>query len=102
MKMPRNATGIKNIKDLTLDSLISWILSLAYFIIFICLFVVLLARLVVIWVVIAFSPLLVLGFVMGDKFKITDSFGEVKIFKEFFMPVFISFPIVIGHVMLIA
>ncbi len=102
MNMPKTTEGIKDLESLTVDSVISLVLSLAYFIVFICLFVVLFARLVVIWLVIAFSPILVLQFVMGDKFSITDKIGPVKIFHEFFMPTLVAFPIVIGHIMLVS
>jgi len=98
--MAKNQDNITTLENLTIDSFVSVILAIAYFIVFICLFIVLMARLVVIWIVIAFSPILVLEFVMGDKFKITDKIGDVKIFKEFFMPMMVAFPIVIGHIML--
>ncbi len=100
--MAKNQEHIQTLEDLTIDALVSVILAIAYFIVFICLFIVLMARLVVVWIVIAFSPILVLQFVMGDKFSITDKIGDVKIFKEFFMPMLVAFPIVIGHIMLTA
>jgi len=100
--MAHSQENIKTLTDLTIDALVSVILAIAYFIVFICLFIVLMARLIIVWIVIAFSPILILEFVMGDKFKITDKIGDVKIFKEFFMPMLIAFPIVIGTVMLTA
>ena len=100
--MSLNQDKIQNVENLTVDALISVVLSIAYFIVFICLFIVLMARLIVIWMVIAFSPLLVLQFALGGKFSITDKMGGVQIFKEFFMPTLVAFPITVGHIMLLA
>ncbi len=100
--MAQNQKNLKDLENITIDAIVSAILAIAYFIVFVCLFIVLMARLVVVWIVIAFSPLLVLQFVMGDKFNITDKMGGVKIVQEFFMPMMVAFPIVIGHIMLVA
>lgn len=72
--LAKNQDKITNLETMSVDVFVSCLMAVAYFVVFICLFVVLMARLVVIWIVIAFSPLLVLQFALGGKFSITDKF----------------------------
>lgn len=62
-----NDLNITSLQELTLDSFFGIILMIVYFIVLIALFVVLLARALMIWLIIAFSPLWALKFVLGDK-----------------------------------
>lgn len=62
---------------------------------------VLLIRIPIIWVTIAFMPFMFIGFIAGDKL---GSFDTMKIFREFlkaaFIPAVVGIPLVIGYIMI--
>ena len=98
----KNDVSSKKILELGLDTFFGILLAIIYFIVFASLFVVLLARVMIIWLVFAFSPLYALHFVLWDKINLSDKLGWVKIVHEFFMPMLVSIPLVIGYIMTIA
>lgn len=95
-----NDIGITSLQELTLDSFFGVILMIAYFIVLIALFIVLLMRALMIWLIIAFSPLWALHFVIGDKISFGDKL-PIKILHEIFVPVLVAVPLVVGYLMIL-
>jgi len=92
----------KNIEKLLINSLFSVLLYIIYAASFVALFIVLLARLVVLWVSIAISPILLLIIAVP---KIKEKMGDIgelsdKFIKNAIAPILIALAMTVGWIML--
>jgi len=93
---------IENVEKVLISLLISLIMYFIYAVSFIALFAVLLGRLVVLWVVIAVSPVLVLAMAvpaLGNKVSALNT-AKDKFIKNAIAPLIISVAMTIGWIML--
>jgi len=96
--------GVDTVEKFAINTIFSLALYLIYVASFIALFVVLLARLVVMWVSIALSPVLLLGLAVPVIKEKISSFGEVtdQFMQNAIAPLGIAVSMTIGWIMLSA
>jgi len=92
----------KNIEKLSINAIFSLVLYLAFAVSFIALAIVLLARIIILWIAIAVSPVLLLGLAVPtirEKISVIDSAID-KFVKNAIAPIIIALPMSIGWIML--
>lgn len=94
--------SLKNTETLLVNTVFSMMLYLVYAVSFIALFIVLLARLVVMWLCIAISPVLLLVLAAPDLKSKLGGFGEIadQFVKNAIAPLLIALSLSIGWIML--
>ncbi len=85
---------------MSMEALMKVIIGIAYLIPLIVLCVVLIIRVAILWVTIAFSPILVLSEVFGFKLGDMQKFGLKNAISMIFLPVMATFAISISIVFL--
>lgn len=92
--------GVINIKDLTINTIFSMLMYIVFGIAYIALFMVLLARLVVLWLVIALSPVIVLTWVVPqiNQYASELNLGE-RFMKHLIAPIIIGLSMSVGYLM---
>lgn len=95
---------VNNIEKFAINTIFSLMLYIIYVASFIALFIVLLARLVVMWVAIALSPILLLGIAVPVVREKISAFGTIteQFMKNALAPVGIAISMTIGWIMLSA
>jgi hypothetical protein len=95
-------TGWESLDKTLVNSIMSMLLYLAYVGSFIALFLVLLARLIVLWLGIALSPILILIYGAPSIKDKLGSFGEIadQFMKNAIAPLLIAFALTVGWIML--
>jgi hypothetical protein len=95
-------SSLKSIDKTLVNSIMSMLLYLAYVGSFLALFVVLLARLIVLWLGIALSPILILIYGAPSLKEKLGSFGDVadQFMKNAIAPLIIAFALTVGWIML--
>ncbi|MBD3360431.1 hypothetical protein GF366_01365, partial [Candidatus Peregrinibacteria bacterium] len=94
--------NVDNIEKLFTNTVLSTLLYLIYLVSFIALFIVLLARLVVLWLAIAISPVLVLGMAIPVVKEKISGFGDLtsKFVQNAIAPLTIALAMSVGWIML--
>lgn len=94
--------NVDNIEKLVINTLFSVLLYILYIASFLALFIVLLARLVVLWLAIALSPALLLGMVIPFFKEKVQAFGTVTdhFVKNAIAPISIALAMTVGWIML--
>jgi hypothetical protein len=94
-----SATGGLNVTSMAFNLLFSVLLYIVYGAAYVTLFVVLLVRMVVLWLVIALSPVWALGFVI-PKLKDLGAKMDEKFVQTAIAPITIAIPLTIGYILL--
>lgn len=93
--------GLKGVTELAFNILFNAVLFVVYAVSFVALFIVLLFRLVVLWLVVALSPLLALGIVLPNLKELGGgSKLQEKFVKSATAPLVVGFVLSLGYVML--
>ncbi len=102
--LPLVASKIGNKSALTINIIFSLIMIVIIVIPLIILFIVLIGRMVILWLTIAFMPLVFLGWVIKGSFTSALFEGMPDVFEQFlnaaFIPVYVGFPLSIGFLMI--
>lgn len=94
--------GIEDFEKFAINIIFSFVLYILYLVSFLALFVVLLARLVVLWVSIAMSPILLLGMAVPAVKDKVSAFGTITehFLKNALAPLYIAVAMAVGWIML--
>lgn len=93
--------GAGSFAKLSLNVLFSLVLYFVYVFSFVALFIVLIARLIVLWLGVALSPFLMLSMALPAGIKEQLNIVEkIQFIKHAFVPLAIAFPMTIGYMML--
>ncbi len=94
--------NIQNIEDLFISTVFSALMYIAYLASFLALFIILLARLVVMWLAIVLSPIIMLAMAVPALESKLPGFDKIKeeFVKNAVVPLAVSIPLTVGWIML--
>ncbi len=97
-KLPALGAQIDSLNGVLLNTLFSSILSIAYVVALVAIFIALLARVIVIWIALVFSPVIIAAFIMG----FSDKAGDLtdKLVTHLIMPLKIAAAFAVSFVMM--